>query len=195
MKKWIIDNLEILHTFSCSSWAFSLLIFWSSAMSAAVSSSSESESSSSSESSNGSSASKLFALALPGPSNLALLLELDWTEGLEEDGRSLPRIFLSVFSRLASLSLSSNYIFKGYLIIRWKTLTDLCCIYINFIWIFLTSLLKSRKSKSAGSLCPRSLLFSDVCEGLKINFSYYMGDIDWTKNYFSISVNRMTKSQ
>ena len=194
MKKWIIDNFEILHTFSCSSCAFSLLIFWSSAIRAAVSSSSESESSSSSESSNGSSASKLFALVLPGPSNLALLLELDWTEGLEEDGRSLPRIFLSVFSRLASLSLSSNYILQRYLIIPWKALTDFSyriSIYINCIWIVLTSLLKSRKSKSAGSLCPRSLFFSDVCEGLKIIFSYYMGDIRLNKELIDwLNLNR-----
>ena len=136
MKRLIIDNFEILHTFSCSSWAFSLLIFWSSAMRAAVSSSSESESSSSSESSNGSSASKLFALALPGPSNLALLLELDWTEGLEEDGRSLPRIFLSVFSRLASLSLSSSYTLKRYLIIPEKTLADLSYRILLYLYQF-----------------------------------------------------------
>ena len=189
MKKWIIDNFELLHTFSCSSWAFSLLIFWSSAMRAAVSSSSESESSSSSESSNGSSASKLFALALPGPSNLVLLLELDWTEGLEEDGRSLPRIFLSVFSRLASLSLSSSYTLKRYLIIPKKTLADFVVSISILFEFFLPHFWSRGKVNLLGHFVLVLYSLAMYVKVWKLIFHIIWDIFDWTKNF-----NRLTKS-
>ena len=193
MERWIIDNLEILHTFSCSSWAFSLLIFWSSAMRAAVSSSSESESSSSSESSNGSSASKLFALALPGPSNLALLLELDWTEGLEEDGRSLPRIFLSVFSRLASLSLSSSYTLKRYLIIPKKTVADFVgVVSISILFEFFLPHFWSRgKVNLLGHFVLVLYSLAMYVKVWKLIFHIIWDIFDWTKNLIDwLNLNR-----